>query len=50
MLHNVINDVIVSGVCGRWWLAETTETVLGFAYFWHANKYAKKPETTLKQS
>ena len=30
---NVINYVIVGGVCGRLWLAETTETVLGFAYF-----------------
>ena len=33
ILHNVINDVIVGDVCGCWWLAKTTETVLGFAYF-----------------
>ena len=33
ILHNVINDVIVSGVCGCWRLAEIAETVLGFAYF-----------------
>ena len=33
ILHNVINDVIVGSVCGCWWLAKTTETVLGFAYF-----------------
>ena len=50
ILYNVINDVIIGGVCGRWWLAVTTKTVLGFAYFLHANKYANEPETTLKQS
>ena len=31
--HSFITDVIVVCVCGCRWLAETSETVLGFAYF-----------------
>jgi len=33
ILADIITDVIVVCVCGRQWLAETSETVLGFVYF-----------------